>query len=107
MDKKEMQMIVDLMEELQGEMEPSESDFEERLGRKKPDVKVMKIEGVIPKHEMSESPEFERGEEEGMMEDESPLEKTDDDEEMRGSEFEEDMSPEEKLKARIMRMRGE
>lgn len=95
MDRKELDLIAQLMEELQGQMEDSHDDFDERLGRKKPDLEILKVEGkdVRPEieesdeHEMSESPEFEAGEEEGMMEDE-------------------ESSPEEALKKRIMALRG-
>lgn len=43
-----LSIIKDLMEELIGQMQPSGDDFSERLGRKKPGVEVMKIEGELP-----------------------------------------------------------
>lgn len=83
----ELEVIMKLMEELQEKMEPGEEDFEERLGRKKPGVEVVKIEGEMP------------GEDDGM-----------DGEDMGGEDFamdfEEPESPEEKLKKRIMKLRG-
>lgn len=100
MDKKELQVIMELMEELQGSMDHSEDDFMERLGRKKPDVEVVKIEGAL-----GEDPSIE-------MDDDSELE---DELEEDGSEesgydpeisMEDEMSPEESLKKRIMKMRG-
>lgn len=78
--KQELQIIMELMQELQDEMEMSESDFDERLGRKKPGVEVLKIEGELPL-------------------DEEHLD------EMEMSEEPEELSPEEMLKRRIESMR--
>jgi hypothetical protein len=86
MEKKELEIISQLMEELQKQMEPAESDFAERLGRKKPEVEILKIEGKVPS----------------------------DEEEVQEEESEEDMfgepemeSEEDSLKQRLMKLRGE
>lgn len=84
---KELEIIMELMEELKDSMEYNKDDFESRLGRK-PEVEVLKIEGELPLDE--EMPE------EGMeedMEDETPMmvESSKDDE----------------LKRRILKLRGE
>jgi hypothetical protein len=42
--KQDLEIIKDLMDELINEMEPGEEDFNERLGRKKPEIGMMKIE---------------------------------------------------------------
>ena len=44
MDRKELQLIQELMSELSDQMELGEDDFNERLGRKKPAIEVTKIE---------------------------------------------------------------
>lgn len=84
MEDRKMQVIQSLMEELQELMQPDESDLSERLGRKKPDLEVVKVEGAL-------DPEME-AEEDGEMLDEA----------MEGEEE----SPEDKLKSRLMKLRG-
>ncbi len=79
-----IQVIMDLMKDLQSEMEPDANDIDERLGRKKPEIAVAKIESEVP----LEGVELEDMGEEEM---ELPIE---------------DESPEDKLKNRIMKMRG-
>jgi hypothetical protein len=76
MEDRKMQIITELMEELQGLMEYGSEDFDERLGRKKPEVEV----------EILASGE---GEPMAEMEDEMMEE-----------------SPEDKLKNRLMKLRG-
>lgn len=76
MENRKMEIISQLMEELQEMMEPSADDFESRLGREKP--KAIEIE-------MSAEP-MEMGEEEDMMMEEE--------------------SPGDKLKSRLMKLRG-
>lgn len=48
MQDKELSLIKMLMDELQGEMAYDKDDFESRLGRKKPELEVTKIEGELP-----------------------------------------------------------
>lgn len=74
--KDEFEIIMGLMEDLQDKMQYGEDDFSERLGRKKPDLEMMKVE-VEPVEEMEE-----------------------------GYEDEEEMGPEESLKSRLMKLRG-
>lgn len=84
-----MKLIIELMEELQDQMKYGEEDFSERLGRKKPD-EMIKVEAKL------EDPKLEHMEEElGMESDEDP-------EEM----LLEEESPEDKLKQRIIKLRG-
>lgn len=79
-----LSVIKELMEQLVGEMQPSKDDFEERLGRKKPDMVAIKVEGKMP---------------EGMEGEMMP-------EEMGEEMMEEDCSPEEKLKKRLLKLRS-
>lgn len=84
MDKRDLALIQELMEKLQDEMEYGEDDFAERLGRKKPEVEVLKVESELP------------DEEDEAMEEEEPSLPMDD----------EDESPEEKLKKRLLKLRS-
>ena len=79
MDKHELQLIQELMSVLQDKMQYGEDDFSERLGRKKPEVEVVKVESEMPLGESEESEEMEMGMDE---------------------------SPEDKLRRRLMSMRG-
>lgn len=76
MDQEKLKVIKELMDELVGEMEPSAEDFDMRLGKPKVDVLAIKGEG------------------EAMD--------GDDDVAMEG-DF---LPPEEKLKERILKLRG-
>ena len=89
MDKRELEIIRELMDKLSDEMEYGEDDFVERLGRKKPEIKVIKMEGELPLEDEDM--------EEDSMEPEMELE----------DEFDmEESSPEEDLKRRLMKLRG-
>jgi hypothetical protein len=78
MDDRKMEIISQLMEELQDMMGHSSDDLGERLGRPKPDVQVMSLDSDDP-----------------MGDDDMD------------SGMDDDMgSPEDKLKARLMKMRG-
>ena len=90
--KKELMLIKELMDKLVDEMEPSVSDFEERLGRGKPEVKSIQIEGVIPEEDM----DFDDDMEDDMEEDIDTMDGI----------LPEDESPEEALKRRIEKLRG-
>lgn len=83
-EKKELQMIMELMEELQDKMQYGEDDFNERLGKEKPKVDVVKIEGSTEMDPME-------------LSEKAPMDMHED---MEMSE-----SPEDKLKARLMKMR--
>lgn len=85
---KELEIIMELMEELKDSMEYSKDDFESRLGRKKPEVEVLKIEGELSSDE--DMPEEDMEED---MEDELPMM--------------EEPSEEDSLKQRILKLRGE
>lgn len=49
-EKMKLQVLEELMEELKGDMHHDKSDFDERLGRKKPEIEieVMEIGGKNP-----------------------------------------------------------
>ncbi len=81
--KHELEHIKELMNELIEKMNYGEEDFSERLGRKKPEVEVMKVEGELPEEEM-------------MEDEEMPMEE----------DMEMEMSPADKLKKRLMKLRG-
>lgn len=96
MEKRELELISELMELLQDKMEYSEGDFAERLGKKKPEVAVLEIE----KGPMSE---LEEEEEELGMDLDADMEE--------GESMEHKMKvmgedPESELKKRIMKMRA-
>lgn len=114
-----LQIIKELMEQLAGEMKPSADDFEERLGRKKPGIEVMKIEGKMPMDhdEMMEDPDEEMGESPEEEYAENPVAsslkkafggpKTPKMHESYGGMMsEDDLSPQEKLKKRLMALRA-
>jgi hypothetical protein len=82
MESKKLEMIMKLMEELQDEMQYGEEDFSSRLGRKKPEIEVVRLEGEMPLEESDEM---------GMADD-------------MGEEMDE--SPEMKLKSRLKKLRG-
>lgn len=97
-DKSELSVIRELMEKLVGEMSPSEDDFAERLGRKKPDLEVVKVGvGMDPKMEMAE--EMSGKDLDGDMEE-------GEDPKHAAMVMDEGMSPEEKLKQRLMKLRA-
>lgn len=104
--KKELMLIKDLMDKLVDEMEYSPDDLAERLGRK-PAVKSVEVqmEGELPMGEEDEA--LERAEELTGQDLDDDMEMGEDPEhaEMVLGE-EEPMSPEEKLKQRILKMRG-
>lgn len=99
-DDKELSLIKELMEQLTDEMEYGEDDFAERLGKGKPGVTVLKIEGKTGEDPMMEKAEEKMGMDlDGDMEEgESPMHKA--------MVMGEDMSPDDKLKQRLMRLRG-
>jgi hypothetical protein len=86
MERSELKIIQELMEKLCDEMEYSPEDFEGRLGRNKPDVSIVKVEGKGPMLEEAEEGlgDEEMGEEMAMSEDD----------------------PEESFKQRVMKLRG-
>lgn len=91
--KHDLDMIIKLMEELKDGMEYGEEDFNERLGKQKPEVEVLKVEGEMP---------LKKGVmEEGCEEDEMDHEFDEDS----GSFFAKN-DPEESLKKRVMKLRG-
>lgn len=82
-DKMKYQAIQEIMDDLQAEMEMGPEDFDERLGRKKPDVAAIEIKtaGDVPV-------DADKGMPMGEM------------------DFDEEPSEDDELKARIMKMRG-
>lgn len=97
MNKRELDIIASLMEELQNQMEYSEDDLSERLGRKKPGIEVMKIEGKLPDggDPLEQAEDLASADMEGGSGDA-----------MEGDMDEESMDPDDKLKHRLMRLRG-
>lgn len=93
MDK--MSIIKELMDQLIDDMEMKPEDFDERLGRKKPDIEVLKIEGKMDPSKMVE------GESKEDLDGAEMHEDLDQDMEML-----EDESPENELKRRLMKLRG-
>ena len=96
-EKLELKLISQLMDQLQDEMEYDEDDFMSRLGKKKPDLEVVKIGGSIPeKMEEMVGKDLDGDMEEG----EDPVHAS-----MVLDEGAE-LSPEDKLKKRLMKLRG-
>ena len=85
MEQETLEIIKELMEQLQSEMKPGAEDFEERLGRKKPGVEVIKVEGKLPMDDDM------HGDGESMLADMG---------------MEDEMDPKEKLKRRLMKLRA-
>lgn len=96
-DKKgELSVIRELMEKLVGEMQPDENDFSERLGRKKPDLEVVKVGiGMDP---------MEKAEEMSGRDMDDDMEMGEDPEHA-AMVMDEGMSPQEKFKKRLMALR--
>ena len=107
MDKRELQIIQELMEELQGQMDHSEDDFAERLGRKKPGIEVTKIEaGPESEEELMEDSELEDAEEAMGKDLDGDMEMGEDPEHAAAVMGAMEDSPEESLKRRLMKLRG-
>lgn len=113
---KELELIKELMEELEGKMKYGEDDFNMRLGKKKPELEVVKIEGKLPKEGMMsmDHPDEEEDKEliksmvPEMMEEAMEGEEEDEDMGMKGPMMgEEEMDPTMKLKQRLMKLRGQ
>lgn len=83
--KDELKIIRELMEQLEDEMKYSEDDFSERLGREKPKVDVVSISAS----------------------DESREDQPEEEEDFEEFKEEEKSSPEEELKKRLLKLRGE
>ena len=94
--KDTLKVIQELMSELQDKMEPTSEDFGERLGRPKPSIDVLKIEG-------SSDEGSDQGE--GPAHEADPM---DPQEDMAEGEMGDHMGmgPEEDLKSRLMKLRG-
>lgn len=93
-----LKVIQELMQELQDEMQYGKDDFESRLGReKKPEVEVLKVEGS-----MGEDPLLEKKEAKLGMDMDQDMEMGEDSE----MPMVDDEDPEEKLKNRLMKIRG-
>lgn len=102
--KRELQIIQELMDQLQSEMEYSSDDLSERLGREKPGIEVVKMEGKLPM-DHDEDSDMERAEEESGMDLDNDMEMGEDPEhaaKVLGAAS----SPEEELKRRLMKLRG-
>lgn len=104
-NKLELKLISQLMDQLQGEMEYDEDDLASRLGRKKPKaIEMVKIEGKMPMKGMESMEEMFGKDLDGDMEmGEDPEHAS---MVMDEGEDDEDMSPEEMLKKRLMNLRG-
>lgn len=98
MERSELEIIKELMAELEDKMQPSEADFDERLGRKKPGVEVLKIEGEMPE----ENSGMMMGEKADMAEEKLGGGSDEDDEDMPMDE----VDPDVKLRSRLMRLRS-
>lgn len=103
MDAKELKIIKELMDQLSGEMEYTPDDLESRLGRKKPEgVTIIKMEKGSPEMEAAEEKlgaDLDDDHEEGEGLEHMRKVLGGDDEDM-------EMSPDDDLKKRVMRLRG-
>lgn len=100
MEKNTLDIIKQLMDQLQDAMKYTPDDLESRLGRKKPDAVMIKVE--------KDDPMLGKAEEKTGMDLDGDREIGEDPEHaamvMGGDD--DDMPPEDDLKSRIMRMRG-
>lgn len=96
-EKSELSVIKELMEQLVSEMEPTSEDFEERLGRKPKGIEVAKVE-------VKGSP-LEEAEEMAGRDLDMDMEEGEDPDHV-AMVMDEGMSPEEKLKQRLMKLRA-
>lgn len=104
MDKHELDIIQQLMEVLQDKMQHGEDDLSERLGRKKPGIEVVKVEGKLP---MGDDPMKEADAAAAMAPgDDREMSEVPEHHSMSMGDDMMDESPEEKLKRRLMKMRG-
>lgn len=105
MESKKLQIIKELMEQLQEEMSYGADDFEERLGRKKPEIEIVEMKSQSPKLEKLEEvvgEDLDGDDEEGESLKHKSMVLGDDDEMYE----EEDCGPEEDLKKRLMKLRA-
>lgn len=104
MQDHELEIIKQLMDQLSGQMKYTPDDLESRLGRKKPEgVMIVKVEG---KDGMKDPM---MGEKMGMDPDqaEDDMEEASEHDDMpMGMDDDEEMSPANALKQRIMKLRG-
>lgn len=116
MKGKELEIIQKLMEELQDEMQYGDEDLSERLGKGKPQVKMLEVEGELPlegeESEMEGGLAMKMAKMEGESE-EMPMEMGEDDDMEMEDEFDEEIGsfipkndPDEALKKRLMKIRG-
>lgn len=98
MDKRELDIIKELMGKLEDEMQYGEDDFSERLGRPKASIKI-----EIGKKSMDDGMGEEMGDEmdseEGMSHEMDPMDEEED-------FLSASKSPEESLKKRLLKLRG-
>lgn len=104
-DKEQLQIIAELMEELEKEMDIGPEDLDERLGRK-PEVKI-EIESKSEDEDMVSMPKEEFGEEHKRLVDvlKSPSHEDDLEEAHEQEEELKEQGPEAELKQRILRLR--
>jgi len=57
MSAEKLKLIQKLMDELITDMEPTQDDYMEKLGKKKPEIEVVKMEGKLPLGEMEDDME--------------------------------------------------
>lgn len=93
MTKDKMEIIQELMDMLKDEMQYGKDDFEERLGRKKPDMAIMKVEGDLEPDEEKMGMDLDGDDEMGESPEHAKMVMGADDED-------------EDLKSRLMKMRG-
>lgn len=94
MDKSELGIIQELMEFLQDKMQYGHDDLGDRLGRPKPEMAIMKVEGSMPGDDAM-------GDKMPTDDDQSPPMGMDPD---KDDDMNED--PDDSLKRRLMQMRG-
>lgn len=98
MDRRELDIIKELMGKLEDEMQYGEEDFSERLGRPKASIKI-EIGKKSLGDDMDESMDSEEGMSHGMDHEMSPLDEEED-------YLSASKSPEESLKKRLLKLRG-
>lgn len=98
MDRRELDIIKELMGKLEDEMQYGEEDFSERLGRPKASIKI-EIGKKSLGDDMDEGMDSEEGMSHGMDHEMNPLDEEED--YLSASKY-----PEESLKKRLLKLRG-
>jgi hypothetical protein len=109
MERDQFELIKEIMDEIRDHMKYSPDDLEERLGRKKPKVEMVAIEGKLPEEGMEKLEEKMGADLDGDEEMDEPMDHKEKVFGKTGMDMgmdDEEMSPREVLKKRLMKLRA-